>query len=206
MILEEFSAWFVWVLPLIASLFVPVIGKYSDKARNYFVVAIAAVTAVLALSLVPAVWSGNGQALTTTPVEWIPGITAGVYIDPLSVLFTCLVAFFALIIAVYSIGYMKGEEGLTRYYYLILLFIGSMIGLVISDNMLQMFIFWEMVGLCSYALISFWYKKPESIKAGVKVFIMTRIGDIALLAAIGILYLMFNTFSFQGVISAIQTQ
>ncbi len=58
MILEEFSAWFVWVLPLIASLFVPIIGKYSDKARNYFVVAIAAVTAVLALSLVPSclVW------------------------------------------------------------------------------------------------------------------------------------------------------
>ena len=204
MLLEEFSAWFVWVLPLIASLFVPVIGKYSDKARNYFVVAIAAVTAVLALSLVPSVWSGDGTAKIFT-VTWIPQITAGVYIDPLSVLFTCLVAFFALIIAVYSIGYMKGEEGLTRYYYLILLFIGSMIGLVISDNMLQMFIFWEMVGLCSYALISFWYKKPESIRAGVKVFIMTRIGDIALLAAIGILYLMFNTFSFQGVISGIQT-
>jgi NADH-quinone oxidoreductase subunit L len=204
MLLEEFSAWFVWVLPLIASLFVPVIGKYSDKARNYFVVAVAAVTAVLALSLVPSVWSGDGTAKIFT-VTWIPQITAGVYIDPLSVLFTCLVAFFALIIAVYSIGYMKGEEGLTRYYYLILLFIGSMIGLVISDNMLQMFIFWEMVGLCSYALISFWYKKPESIRAGVKVFIMTRIGDIALLAAIGILYLMFNTFSFQGVISGIQT-
>ncbi len=61
MILEEFSAWFVWVIPLFASLFVPIIGKYSDKARNYFVVAIAAVTAVLALSLVPSVWSGNGS-------------------------------------------------------------------------------------------------------------------------------------------------
>ncbi len=207
MILEEFSAWFVWVIPLFASLFVPIIGKYSDKARNYFVVAIAAVTAVLALSLVPSVWSGNGSA-TEFSVSWIPGLNgplnAGVYIDPLSVLFTCLVSFFALIIAVYSIGYMKGEEGLTRYYYLILLFIGSMIGLVISDNMLQMFIFWEMVGLCSYALISFWYKKPESIKAGVKVFIMTRIGDIALLAAIGILFLMFGTFSFHGVIGGIQ--
>ncbi len=207
MILEEFSAWFVWVLPLIASLFVPIIGKYSDKARNYFVVAIAAVTAVLALSLVPSVWNGNGVA-TEFSVSWIPGLNgplnAGVYIDPLSVLFTCLVAFFALIIAIYSIGYMKGEEGLTRYYYLILLFIGSMIGLVIADNMLQMFIFWEMVGLCSYALISFWYKKPESIKAGVKVFIMTRIGDISLLAAIGILFLMFGTFSFHGVITGIQ--
>ena len=61
MILEEFSAWFVWVIPLFASLFVPIIGKYSDKARNYFVVAIAAVTAVLALSLVPA--SGLATAL-----------------------------------------------------------------------------------------------------------------------------------------------
>jgi NADH-quinone oxidoreductase subunit L len=204
MAFEEVSAWLVWVLPLIASLFVPLIAKYSAKARNYFVVVIAAVTAALALSLVPAVWSGNGQALVTNPVQWIPGITAGVFIDPLSVLFTVLVAFFALIISIYSIGYMKGEEGLTRYYFLILLFIGSMIGLVISDNMLQMFIFWEMVGLCSYALISFWYKKPESIRAGVKVFIMTRIGDISLLAAIGILYMMFNTFSFHGTISGIQ--
>ena len=204
MILEQFSAWFVWIIPLIASLFVPVIGKYSEKARNYFVIAIMGVVAVLALSLVPGVWSGNGEVLTFT-VPWINGLVeAGIYIDPLSVLFTCLVAFFGVIIAVYSQGYMKGEDGLTRYYYLLLLFIGSMIGLVIADNMLQMFIFWEMVGLCSYALISFWYKKPESIHSGVKVFIMTRIGDISLLAAIGILFYMFQTFSFQGMIAGIQ--
>ncbi len=204
MVIEEFSSWAVWLLPLIASLFVPVIAKRSEKARNYYVITIAAITAGLALSLVPGVWLGNGAA-TDFSIPWISGINAGVYIDPLSVLFTCLVAFFALIIAVYSQGYMKGEEGLTRYYFLILLFIGSMIGLVISDNMLQMFIFWEMVGLCSYALISFWYKKPESIKSGVKVFIMTRIGDIALLAAIAILFYMFGTFSFHGVIAGIQS-
>ncbi len=204
MAFEEISAWLVWILPLIASFFIPIIGKYSEKGRNYFAVAVAAVTAGLAFSLIPAVWEGNGQAITTTGISWLPGITAGVYIDPLSVLFSCLIGFFALIIAVYSIGYMKGENGLTRYYYLILLFIGSMIGLVLADNMLQMFIFWEMVGLCSYALISFWYKKPESIRAGVKVFIMTRIGDIALLAAIGLLYFMFETLSFRGVIEQIQ--
>jgi NADH-quinone oxidoreductase subunit L len=208
MILEEFSAWFVWVIPLIASLFVPVIAKYSEKARNYFVMAIAAVVSVLALTLVPGVW-GLAQPSHYYTINWLPGvdgssIAAGVYVDPLSVLFTCLVAFFALIIAIYSQGYMKGEEGLTRYYYLLLLFIGSMIGLVLADNMLQMFIFWEMVGLCSYALISFWYKKPESIRSGVKVFIMTRIGDIMLLAAIGILFYMFGTFSFRGIISGLE--
>jgi NADH-quinone oxidoreductase subunit L len=136
--------------------------------------------------------------------SWIPQvITAGVYIDPLSVLFTCLVAFFGLIIAVYSLGYMKHEENLTRYYFYLLLFIGSMIGLVISDNFLQLFIFWEMVGFCSYSLISFWNNRPESVKAGNKVFIMTRIGDASLLAAIGILYASLNTFSFHGTITAI---
>jgi NADH-quinone oxidoreductase subunit L len=204
MAFDNISAWLVWVLPLVASCFVPLIAKKGDKVRNYFVIAIAVVTAALALSLVPGVFFGNGQATGST-IAWITGINAGVYIDPLSVLFTCLVAFFGLIIAIYSWGYMKGEEGLTRYYFLILLFIGSMIGLVISDNLLQMFIFWEMVGLCSYALIAFWYKRPESINAGVKVFIMTRIGDISLLAAIGILFATFGTFSFHGTISAIQS-
>ncbi|MDR0373354.1 MAG: NADH-quinone oxidoreductase subunit L [Nitrososphaerota archaeon] len=210
MMLQEFSAWFVWIIPLIASFFIPLIGKYSEKARNYFVIAIAAIVSMLALSLVPSVWSGDGQAVTYT-ISWLPSLsggsplTAGVYIDPLSVLFTCLVAFFALIITIYSQGYMKGETGLTRYYYLLLLFIGSMIGLVLADNMLQMFIFWEMVGLCSYTLISFWYKKPESIQSGVKVFLMTRIGDIMLLAAIGLLFWMFGTFSFRGTIAGIET-
>ena len=202
MLLEEVSAWLVWVLPLVASLFVPLIGKYSDKARNYFVVAIASVSAALALSMVPGVFFGDGQAITST-VSWISGIDAGVYIDPLAVLFTTLVAFFGLIIAIYSLGYMKGEEGLTRYNYLLLLFIGSMIGLVLSDNLIQMFIFWEMVGLCSYSLISFWYKRPESVKAGTKVFIMTRIGDISLLAAIGVLFTMFGTFSYRGIMDGI---
>jgi NADH-quinone oxidoreductase subunit L len=210
MILQEFSAWFVWLLPLIASFFVPLIGKYSQKARNYYTIAIAATVCIFALSLIPGVWSNEGQAITYT-LPWIPSLnganplTAGVYLDSLSVLFTCLVAFFALIITLYSQGYMKGETGLTRYYYLLLLFIGSMIGLVLADNMLQMFIFWEMVGLCSYTLISFWYQKPESIRSGVKVFLMTRIGDILLLAAIGLLFWMFGTFSFRGTITGIET-
>ena len=204
MIFDFCFAWLVWIVPLIASFFVPVIGRYSERLRNYFAVSITAVTAALSLALVHSVWMGNGAPLMSA-IPWISSfVDIGVYVDPLSVLFTCLVAFFGVIITVYSQGYMRGEEGLSRYYFLILLFIGSMIGLVLADNMLQMFFFWEMVGLCSYALISFWYKKPESIHAGVKAFIMTRIGDIALLAAIGILFLMFQTFSFHETIIAIQ--
>ena len=198
--LSDVSSWFVWILPLVSSLFVPLIGHFSAKARNAFVIAIASVTAFLAFTLIPAVSSGSVVNLT---LPWIPNnINAGIYLDPLSVLFACLVGFFGLIIAIYSLGYMKHEENLTRYYFFFLVFIGSMIGLVISDNFLQMFIFWEMVGMCSYALISFWNNRPESVKAGNKVFIMTRIGDVMLLGAIGILFASFGTFSFQGTISA----
>jgi NADH-quinone oxidoreductase subunit L len=209
MFLDSYSSWLVWGLPLVSCLFVPIVAKYGDKARNYFVIAIAVLTAFFAFSLIPGIFSGSGQA-TGMSVTWIAGINAGVFIDPLSILFTSLVAFFGLIIVIYSLGYMKEEEGLTRYYFLILLFIGSMIGLVLSDNLLQMFIFWEMVGLCSYALISFWHKRPESIRSGTKVFIMTRIGDIALLAAIGLLFAgplvggqAIGSFSFRDIITAL---
>lgn len=206
--LFEFSSWFVWILPLFSSLFVPLIARFSEKARNIFVIIIAAITAFLGFSLVPDVAS-NLHSVTNFIGSWIPSagiiqaINVGVFIDPLSVLFVCLISFFGLIIAIYSQGYMKGEKGLTRYYFFLLLFIGSMIGLVVSDNFLQMFIFWEMVGLCSYSLISFWYHRPESIRAGRKVFLMTRIGDVLLLAAIGILYANLGTFSFHQTMTAI---
>jgi len=188
---------------LISSIFVPLTARLSEKARNYFVVVITLVTAALAFSLVPAVYFGDAETFSLS-TAWIPsGINAGVFIDPLSVLFAVLVAFFGVIIAVYSLGYMKGEEGLTRYYFFLLLFIGSMIGLVVSDNFLQLFIFWEMVGLCSYSLISFWYKRPESVRAGAKVFLMTRIGDVSLLGAIGLLYASLGSFSFRYAIANI---
>jgi NADH-quinone oxidoreductase subunit L len=202
--ISDVSSWLVWLLPLVSSLFVPLIARISEKLRNYFAVLVSLITAIMAFSLVPDVIFSTGETVTTS-TSWIQsiGINAGVLLDPLSILFTVLVAFFGLIIAIYSIGYMKGEEGLTRYYFFLLLFIGSMIGLVVSDNFLQMFIFWEMVGLCSFSLISFWYHRPESIRAGAKVFLMTRIGDVSLLGAIGLIYASLGSFSFRYAIDHI---
>ena len=202
--LSDISSWFVWILPLISSVFVVPIGRLNAKARNFFVILVSLVTVVLAFSLVPDVLGSSGPLGSL--ISWLsPTITAGVFIDGLSVLFTVLIAFFGLIIAIYSQGYMKGEAGLTRYYFFLLLFIGSMIGLVIADNFLQLFVFWEMVGLCSYSLISFWYKRPESVRAGAKVFLMTRIGDASLLGAIGLLYANLGTFSFTETMANIGT-
>jgi NADH-quinone oxidoreductase subunit L len=201
--LSDVSSWLVWLLPLFSCLFVPLVAKIGGKAKEYYAVLISLITVILAFTLVPTVL--NSEEMAGFTLSWIPGVDAGVLIDSLSVLFTLLISFFALIISVYSLGYMKGEEGLTRYYFFFLLFIGSMIGLVMSDNFLQLFIFWEMVGLCSYSLISFWYKRPESVRAGAKVFLMTRIGDICLLGAIGLIYANLGTFSFIETVQRIGT-
>lgn len=167
---------------------------------------VSLVTTIFALSMIPDIYFGTLSSPEST-VAWIPslGISAGVRVDPLSVFFACLIAFFSFIVILYSLGYMAGEEGLSRYYFFMLLFIGSMIGLVMSDNFLQMFIFWEIVGLCSYSLVSFWYKRPEAVRAGVKVFLITRIGDVCLLAAIALLYAGLGSFSFSYTIAHIGT-
>jgi NADH-quinone oxidoreductase subunit L len=187
----------VWITPIVSSLFVPLIARLGGKARPCFAVAMSLVTTVFALSMIPDAHFDTLRSLEYN-VAWIPslGINAGVLIDPLSILFAGLIAFFSLVIIIYSSGYMAGEEGLTRYYFFMLLFVGAMIGLVMSDNFLQMFVFWEMVGLCSYSLVSFWYKKPEALRAGRKVFLITRVGDVCLLGAIALLYSSLGSFSF----------
>jgi len=204
--LLSYAPWLVWVVPTLSSLFVPLVARLGGKARDYFAVIASLAATVFALSMVPDVYFDTLMSPESI-IPWIPtlGVNAGVFIDPLSILFANLIAFFGLIIIIYSLGYMAGEEGLTRYYFFMLIFIGSMIGLVMSDNFLQMFVFWEMVGLCSYALVSFWYKRPEAVRAGIKVFLMTRAGDVCLLAAISLLYASLGSFSFSYTIDNIGT-
>ncbi|MEM3459277.1 MAG: NADH-quinone oxidoreductase subunit L [Candidatus Bathyarchaeia archaeon] len=202
--LFPYAPWLVWAFPIVSGLLVPLIARFNKKARDYFAVTVCLITVAFAFSMVPDLYyNAFGDSSLTT--SWISSlsISAGVYVDPLSVLLACLVTFFGLVITVYSLGYMTGEEGLTRYYFFMLLFIGSMTGLVMSDNFLQMFIFWEMVGLCSYSLISFWYKRPETVRSATKVFLMTRVGDACLLAGISILYVNLGSFSFSYIVTNI---
>ncbi|RLI36097.1 hypothetical protein DRO55_04190 [Candidatus Bathyarchaeota archaeon] len=196
--LDGLSPWLVWLLPLASSILVPFVDRVGSRVRDGFVIVVGVITLILAASLIPEAHSAVGGP---EGVEWIPvvDVKLGVLVDPLSILFANLIALIGLVVLIYSLSYMAHEEGLARYYFFMLLFIGSMIGLVMADNFLQLFIFWEMVGLCSYALVSFWYKRPEAVKAGVKVFIMTKVGDIALLAGILILYANLNTLSYSEI-------
>ena len=175
---------------------------------------------IMALAMVPFIWSGAAW-IGTPPlywyehsIEWIVvpvinfSIQFGVLVDPLSVFMACIATGIGFLILVYSLGYMKGDESLTRYWFLMQLFIGGMTLLVMANSLFVTFIGWEIVGLCSYALIGFWYNRKNMVKddqlgevtegklnshSGMKAFIVTRVGDVGLL--ISIVFIAFFTVS-----------
>ncbi|MBI4178829.1 NADH-quinone oxidoreductase subunit L [bacterium] len=114
----------------------------------------------------------------------------GYLVDSLTVLMLIVVEVVSFLVQVYSIGYMHGDKGRARFYAYLSLFSGSMTALVISPNLLQTYIFWELVGLCSYLLIGFWWHKPEAAAAAKKAFVMTRFGDLGLF--LGLLMLLYT--------------
>ena len=111
-------------------------------------------------------------------------INVGIIVDSLTAVMLVVVSFVSLMVQIYSQGYMHGDPGYNRYYAFMALFTGCMLGLVMSDNLVFMFLFWEGVGLGSYLLIGFWFHKPSAANAAKKAFIVTRLGDFGFLVAI----------------------
>jgi NADH-quinone oxidoreductase subunit L len=139
------------------------------------------------------------QAVETFNILWLAftdqlKIHLGILLDPLSVMMLVVITTVSLMVHIYSLGYMKGENGFQRYYAFLSLFTFSMLGLVVATNIFQMYIFWELVGLSSYLLIGFYYERPSAVAAAKKAFIVTRFADLGFL--IGILILSFNTETF----------
>jgi len=190
--------WLIFLLPLfsfvIISLFLRPFLKTQPRTAGY--VTIAALLGSLGLS----VWAllevmATGQPLPVPDITWavVDGLTIklGLIMDQLTAVMLIVVTVVSLMVQIYSQGYMKGDAGYARYYAFMSLFTASMLGLVLADNLLFVYVFWEMVGLCSYLLIGFWFHKPEAANAAKKAFIVTRLGDFGFLAAI--LLIFFNT-------------
>lgn len=123
-------------------------------------------------------------------------IDLGILLDPISVMMLVVITTVSLMVHIYSLGYMKGEQGFQRYYAFLSLFTFSMLGLVVAPNIFQMYIFWELVGVSSYLLIGFYYTKPEAVAASKKAFIVTRFADLGFLIGILLLSYFTQTFSF----------
>lgn len=185
---NELLVWLCLVFPFAGTALVPLVARLGQSVRTWFAVIIGFCTAGTVLLLLPEIWIGRAEGLAYT-FSWAPsiGLVFSVYIDPLSVMMAAIAGGIGSLVLLYSVKYMAGQEGLTRYYALVLLFIGSMIGLVFVDNLLVLYFFWEAVGLCSYALIGFYTKDPKAAKAGIKALVTTRVGDIAFLIGIFVL-------------------
>ena len=117
-------------------------------------------------------------------------VPVGFLLDPLSLLMLTIVTAICFLVQIYSLGYMAGDRGFSRYYAFMSLFAWAMISLTLSSSMLQLYVFWELVGLSSYLLIGFWYEKFSASEAGKKAFVMTRLGDVAFM--LGLLLVLMN--------------
>ncbi|MCB9083792.1 MAG: NADH-quinone oxidoreductase subunit L [Bdellovibrionaceae bacterium] len=139
----------------------------------------------------------KGPAIVAWSLPWMSyqellTVSAGVLLDPLSLMLMVVVTTVSSLVHLYSIGYMKGEEGFSRYFAILNLFTFSMLGLVLAPNLLQMFVFWELVGASSFFLIGFYFSKPSAVSASKKAFIVTRFADLGFM--LGILFLAYYGF------------
>ncbi|GAB6011000.1 NADH-quinone oxidoreductase subunit L [Viscerimonas tarda] len=144
---------------------------------------------------------GAFQSLIPVNFEWLKftdklHIDLGIMLDPISVMMLVVITTVSLMVHIYSMGYMQGEKGFQRYYAFLSLFSFSMLGLVVAPNIFQMYIFWELVGVSSYSLISFYYVKPSAVAASKKAFIVTRFADLFFLIGILVVSFYSGTFDF----------
>ena len=196
-----------------AILFLPLLGSligyfgrsltrlFSEITTSLFV----SISAVLSIFVF---WNGiqNNIYGNYLIFEWITSgeFTANwsINIDPLSSVMLVVVTFVSALVHIYSIGYMSHDPHKPRFMSYLSLFTFSMLALVVSDNFLQLFFGWEGVGLCSYLLIGFWFKKETANNAAIKAFIVNRIGDFGLAIAIFLIFFFFGTINFEEAFQA----
>lgn len=205
-------AWLIPALPILSFLLIAFVTKRS-KGLSSTVSILAILTSLgLAIAIGLSVIQ-SGAVIVENPVivdvNWLSivglEIKFGTIIDPLSAMMLFVVTLVASMVQIYSLGYMRGDEGFSRYYAYQSLFAASMLGMVLATNLLQLFIFWELVGLCSYLLIGFWFHKVSAREAAKKAFMTTRVGDFGLLLGMLFLYTKFGTLDFVALSTAMST-
>ncbi|GJL59652.1 MAG: NADH-quinone oxidoreductase subunit L [Nitrospirales bacterium] len=191
------------LLPLLAFVILGLFGHWI-KDRSHWV-AVPAVLGSFLLSIMALADVASGQALQIPLYTWADSgnlhIALGLFIDQLTVAMLLLVTIVSSLVHVYTIGYMHGEPGYARFFSNIALFTFSMLMLVMSDNFLQLFVFWEAVGLCSYLLIGHWYERESARAAATKAFLVNRVGDFGFMLGILLVFVTFGSLHYQEVFS-----
>jgi NADH-quinone oxidoreductase subunit L len=196
-----------WLIPTLPALSFVVIALFTRRSKRLSAaISIATMAACLlfsALVFLQLLALDPGQRMVSLSGAWlaVPPWEAhvGILIDPLSVNMLLVVTLVSLLVQIYSLGYMRDDERFSTYYSYLSLFTASMLLLVVSNNFLQIFVGWELVGVSSYLLVGFWYFKPEAAEAAKKAFVVNRIGDVGFLMGVATIGMTFNTFDFAQV-------
>jgi NADH-quinone oxidoreductase subunit L len=197
-------AWLIPVLPLAAFLIISFITRPWKQLSGYVAVVGSFAAFLLSLPIINEVMArGQGRELFVweNSFTWLPlpdgnALQLGILIDPLAAVMLLVVTSVSFLVMFYSQGYMHGDPGYSRYFAFISLFAMSMLGVVLANNLLTVFIFWELVGLSSFLLIGFWYQKPEAAAAAKKAFLVTRLADFGLLTGILLIWSRAGTLEF----------
>jgi len=178
-------AYLIVALPVLAFLLCLFVGWHLPRGGGFLTVLATFAGLILSLGIFSETYPDK---IIHQSMPWFANFNVGILIDPLALVMLLMVTFVVTLIHTYANGYMNGDPGAARYFAEAALFTASMLGLIYADNLLQLFIFWELVGLCSYLLIGFWYRKPSAAAAAKKAFLTTRVGDVLFLAGIILLY------------------
>ncbi len=193
--------------PLVASIVAGLAGKRIGRAgAHWLTIGGVAVSAVLSLLVFKHLYFDGGVAENYTVYRWavLDGLSmeVGFLVDRLTALMMVVVTFVSLMVHIYTIGYMHDDDGYQRFFSYISLFTFAMLMLVMANNFLQLFFGWEAVGLVSYLLIGFWYKKPTAIFANMKAFLVNRVGDFGFILGIAGVVFFANTLDYQAAFAA----
>jgi len=193
--------WMILFAPLAAALLILVGARKSPALSAALSIGAVTFGFVQSLYLLFAFQKDPGVALSPVPVEWlVPGgdfvLKFGATVDRLSLLMLLLVTGVGSAIHIFALGYMKGDQGFSRFFGCLSLFVFSMLGIVLASSFIQMFIFWELVGLSSYLLIGHWFERPTAAEAAKKAFLVNRVSDFGFMLGILIVGFAVGTFEF----------
>jgi len=193
--------------PLIGSLLAGLFGKFIGRSGAHWAAILGVATSfVLSVVVFKDLVIDGGEIFNGTVYTWMVAdglhMEVGFLIDRLTVLMMLVVSFVSLMVHIYTVGYMHDDPGYQRFFSYIALFTFSMLMLVMSNNFVQLFFGWEAVGLVSYLLIGFWYKRPSAIYANLKAFLVNRVGDFGFLLGIAAIALYFNSLDYAEVFAA----
>jgi NADH-quinone oxidoreductase subunit L len=190
--------WVIPALPIVAAGIIALLRQPKRKLASSLAIGSLFLSLLLSLAAfadVLAGWMSGHAVRETVNFSWLTfgtsSVELGWVLDPLSAVMLVMVTFVGLLIFIYSTGYMAADENYTRFFCFLSLFAGAMLGVIIANSLLLLFMCWELVGLTSYLLIGFWYQKPSAAAAAKKAFLTTRVGDIFFL--LGIVWLFAQT-------------